>query len=573
MDMLGLPAIHACPIRSNRKRGIAATASRLIRVRAAPDAASSHLLPALLAAIAAILAGTFLVAPAFAGDWSNAGGNAGRNGLSDEVGPTAADLAWSEGRTSLIAWLPVTEGDRMFTVRQARWPNQQPNDAYVVATDLIDGHELWAVVLPYNTGDWTPWIAGVRDGKVYCSRSGNGASVSAVMYALDVTDGHTVWVSDDMQDAGPYDGTVFAPDGDLLIGSFEDIWRFDAEDGHTVWHAARVGSVSSSCGGARHGNAFYVADAAGGGHILVRYDVETGERMHQSQVMPGFTLQNTPMVAPDGTIYLNRAQNNPAVDFYYAFTDDGTQFIQKWRVAGMGGAFSEYGVGPDGSVYVVIEGPRLARLDPLDGRVIDKTAVLSGYTAAHIAIDADGKVFLSNSAFGTGRLYAYDADLTPRWDVAVTNINIGGPALGAHGTLVVCGVGTDVRAYRSTDPADVPWDDDPLAWDDRDGVGGDRGRSGPGQSIQLVAAGPNPFIESTDIRFRLAQPGPVSLEIVDAGGRCVRTLLSQSSCDAGEQVVRWLGDGRASEPMPAGVYYYRILSGGDVRSGRIVRSR
>ncbi len=74
------------------------------------------------------------VNPATADDWINSGGDAGRNGLSSEIGPTGAEPAWSGGRSSLIAWLPVTEGERAFMVRQPRWPDQQPNDAYVVAS-------------------------------------------------------------------------------------------------------------------------------------------------------------------------------------------------------------------------------------------------------------------------------------------------------------------------------------------------------------------------------------------------------------------------------------------------------
>jgi len=500
-----------------------------------------------------VLIATTLSAPA--GDWMNSGGNAARNGLSDEIGPMAADPLWSGARTSLIAWLPVTEGNRVFTVRQARWPYQQPDDAYVVALDLTTGEELWAVGLPYNAGDWTPWIAGVREGQVYCSRSGNGASVSAVIYALDVVDGHTVWVSQDLQDAGPYDGTVFAEDGDLLVGSFQDIWRIDAEDGHTVWHVTRVGSVSSSCGGARFGDAFYIADAAGGGHVLVRHDVASGQRLYESPLLPGFTLQNTPMVGPDGTIYLSRTQNNPSVDYIYAFTDTGTGFVEKWRIPSFWNPFAEFGVGPDGSVYFMIPGPRLARLDPADGGILNQTDVLAGFTAAHIAIDADGKVYLSNSAFGTGRLYAYDADLTPRWDVAVPSINIGGPALGQNGTLVVCGTGTDMRAYRTEDPAIVS---DP--------------RAGAAAGLRLACA-PNPFRDATEIRFTLAQPGPVTCEIFDVAGRCVRTLLQGDGRDAGEQAVLWRGEGKDGERAAPGVYYYRMVAGSVGHTGRVLLTR
>jgi hypothetical protein len=53
-------------------------------------------------------------------------------------------------------------------------------------------------------------------------------------------------------------------------------------------------------------------------------------------------------------------------------------------------------------------------------------------------------------------MYCFTADLQLLWDVPVTNINIGGPALGSNGTVLVCGVGTDVRAYRATTPPCPP---------------------------------------------------------------------------------------------------------------------
>ncbi len=493
--------------------------------------------------------------PATAVDWTNSGGNAARNGLTAEVGPTSANLAWSGGRSSLIAWLPVTEGESVFMVRQPRWPDQQPNDAYIVASDIQTGGELWARVLPYNTGDWIPWIGGVSNGKVYASRSGNGASVNARLYALDVTDGHTVWISQALQNAGAYDGVVFAPDGDPIVASFQDIWRFNADDGATVWHAARVGSVSGSCGGARFGDAFYVADAVAGGHAIVRFDVTTGARMYQSPTMPGFTLQNTPMVGPDGTVYLSRTQNNPAVDFYYAFTDTGTEFVEKWHIASYAGAFAEFGAGPDGSLYFVIPGPRLARIDPATGGVVNQTPVLSGFTAAHIAVDGDGKVCCSNSAFSSGRLYAYDADLTPRWDVGVPNINIGGPSLGRYGTMIVCGTGSDVRAYRTVNPAEVA----------------ELPTQAPVAGIAMAM--PNPFREDTSIRFLLPRSGSVSVRIYDALGTQIRSLAAEEERPAGSQIVAWDGRSNTGAPSPSGVYYFRIDAGGSSQTGRMTLTR
>ncbi|UCD74087.1 MAG: PQQ-like beta-propeller repeat protein [Phycisphaerales bacterium] len=403
-----------------------------------------------------------LSAIAAADDWNNSGKNPGRNALSAEIGPESAEILWSGGRTSLIAWQPVIEGERVFMVRQSGWPSDEPGASPVVAMDLNTGEELWAEHIPFSDGDWTTWIAGVRDGKVYAGRSGNGASVSAKLYALDAADGHTLWISEDEIDAGAYDGVVFAPNGDLIIGSFMDIWRISAADGSTVWHSPRTGSVSGTCGAALHGDAVYVADAVYGGTEIVRYDLATGAEMYASDVMPGFTIQNTPMCGPDGTIYLSRTQKNPDVDYFYALEDDGTQITEKWHVPAAWTTTSEFGIGPDGSVYMMAPGYELVRLDPEDGTQLNTTGPLDGFSKPHMAIDADGKIFLSNGAFNTGRLYSYDADLTWRWDVPVTNINIGGPALGSHGTLVVCGVSTDVRAYRTEIPCPADVNDDNI---------------------------------------------------------------------------------------------------------------
>lgn len=505
-------------------------------------------------AIWAILVGlTRSDAPA--SDWTNSGGNEGRYGLSSSAGPTSANQIWSGGRSSLIAWLPVTEGNRVFMVRQPRWPDQQPDDAFIVAMDVATGGELWAVVLPYHTGDWIPWIAGVKNGKVYASRSGNGASVRAKMYALDAATGAIIWESRDMQDAGAYDGVVFASNGDPIVASFRDIWRFNGADGTTTWHAQRTGSVSGSCGGALFGGAFYVADAAVGGQIIVRYDASTGARLYETPVMAGFTLQNTPMVGPDGTVYLNRAQNNPSVDFYYAFRDDGTQFIEKWRIAGNGGAFSEYGIGPDGTVYLVLPGPKLSRCDPETGAILNQTATLSGFTATRLAIDAAGKVFFSNCAFTTGRVYSFDADLTPRWDVAVRNINIGGPSLSGDGTLIVCGTETDVRAYRTSDPADVA------------------DLSPAGTGVVWTVSGPNPFRDATTIRYRLSRPGSVTLEVFDVKGSRVESLLRDEPRMPGEHDAIWRAQDERGAPVASGVYYYRLSTAEGDAFGRILLAR
>lgn len=504
-------------------------------------------------AFAALIATFALLAsalPATAADWSNLGGNAGRNALSPEIGPATATLAWSGGRSSLIAWHPVTEGNRVFMVRQPKWPYEQPDDAFIVARDLTTGQELWAKLLPYNAGDWIPWIAGVRDGRVYCSRSGNGASVSAKMYALDVVDGSTLWASQDLQDAGAYDGVVFASDGDLLVASFQDVWRIDAATGQTDWHSARLASVSGSCGGARHGNGLYILDAVYGGHVIKKYDVDTGLLLYQTPIMTGFLCQTTPFVAPDGTVLVSRGESSPSNDAYYAWTDTGTGFTLKWQVAGFAGAYSQQAVGPDGSVYAVLPGQRLARLNGATGSVVNWIALPAGFSMARMACDAAGRLYYSNGSVGGGRLYVYTADLQLLWDTVVSGINIGGPSIGQNGTLVVCNSGSDVRAYRVTDPSSVPTAND----------------------LRALACAPNPFRDGTTLGFALERSGPVRLAVYDVCGRLVRTLVDGREAP-GLHAVAWEGRDAHGSLLPSGVYYYRLQTQDDVRSGHIVLAR
>ncbi len=396
-----------------------------------------------------------LSSPTFAQDWTNAGGNGGRNGATQHVGPEDPTLLWTGGKPSIIAWQPVTEGGRVFLVRQTGFiPSGVPNEAPVVAMDIETGAELWVQNIPYNAGEWTTWVAGVSNGQVYASRGGNGASSEAPLYALDAASGGVVWTSNDLIDAGAYDGVVFAPNGDPIIASFTKIWRISAADGSTVWSANRTCSVSGNCGGAIHGGSLYVTDVAPGGHVLKRFDLASGAFLYASPLMPGFLVQNSPMVGPDGTVYFNRVQNNPLTDFFYAFEDTGAGFVEKWNVPAGYNTGVEYTVGPDGSVYMMGVGGVLQRLDPATGAVIDAFP-LGADNSVRMATDAVGRVYVSNGEFSTGEFYCFEADLTLRWSEAVQNINIGGPALGRDGTLVVAGIGGDVRAYRNPLAQDV----------------------------------------------------------------------------------------------------------------------
>ncbi len=391
-----------------------------------------------------------------AADWSNSGGNPGRNCRSTETGPSAATVLWSGSRPSINAWQPVTEGNRVYMVRQTGMPPAgEPNGSPIVCQSLTTGVEQWLLDVPFNAGDATTWVGGVSHGRLYASRSRELPIVWAKLHCFDSTSGAPLWTSIDPINAEVYDGIVFAPNGDPLIGSRTNIWRIDHSTGATVWSASRMAGTTNGCGVAIGGNAVYAREFGAGGTTIRRYDLATGAFQYESAPMPGAS-EAVPMVGPDGTIYQN-AQAAVGADRFYAWTDNGTAIVPKWNVPSGFAAFCELGVGPDGSVYHVAPNSEIHRLDPATGATIDTTGPLPVdqqlFLFPRFAIDAQGKVFLTNGQFTTGILASYDADLTLRWSVSVPSAGMGGPVLGSNGILLMAGVGTDVVAYRDLTPA------------------------------------------------------------------------------------------------------------------------
>lgn len=71
--------------------------------------------------------------------------------------------------------------------------------------------------------------------------------------------------------------------------------------------------------------------------------------------------------------------------------------------------------------------------------------------------------------------------------------------------------------------------------------------------LRLSANAPNPFRDSTEIRFELPRAGRVTLDIFDAsGGRVTRLLDAERA--AGPQTVSWEGRNGRGAPAPAGIY-------------------
>ncbi|MFN8587099.1 MAG: FlgD immunoglobulin-like domain containing protein [Candidatus Eisenbacteria bacterium] len=86
----------------------------------------------------------------------------------------------------------------------------------------------------------------------------------------------------------------------------------------------------------------------------------------------------------------------------------------------------------------------------------------------------------------------------------------------------------------------------------------------------LALASANPARGTSTLRFALAHAGRAQLELYDASGRRVRTLLA-GTLEAGEHGASWDGRDDSGHESAAGLYFARLEAGGECRVVRIVR--
>lgn len=87
-----------------------------------------------------------------------------------------------------------------------------------------------------------------------------------------------------------------------------------------------------------------------------------------------------------------------------------------------------------------------------------------------------------------------------------------------------------------------------------------------------LAAAPNPFNPSIEIRFSLRVAASVKLVVYDARGRLVSHLVDED-LQAGDHSARWNGQHRAGGDAASGTYIARIEAGREVLTRRITLIR
>jgi hypothetical protein len=171
---------------------------------------------------------------------------------------------------------------------------------------------------------------------------------------------------------------------------------------------------------------------------------------------------------------------------------------------------------------------------------------------------ASSYVFLADDFYG---LRQVDVSV-PDSPVLIGSYPSGDRGMGVDvgGGLVVLAAGeAGVNVYR--DPAVVSLEDEletePVV---------------PAPLAYSLKAAPNPFNPRLELSYALPQAGQVRIDVYDAAGRHVRTLL-QDRVEAGTGSVTWSGTDAAGRSVASGVYHVRMVTDQGVTSRSVTLVR
>lgn len=125
-------------------------------------------------------------------------------------------------------------------------------------------------------------------------------------------------------------------------------------------------------------------------------------------------------------------------------------------------------------------------------------------------------------------------------------------------------VATDLRATKHYEASAPDQEAEPLGFDLVVGTSAfveqELGELHRPASFEMEGNFPNPFTESTTIRYGLPEDGPVHVQVYDVLGRLVATLVDEEK-SAGFHAEVWDGRDRAGMPVASGTYFVRLRHG------------
>jgi outer membrane protein assembly factor BamB len=275
----------------------------------------------------------------------------------------------------------------------APWP-MYAADAQHTGRTMAEGPETPNVRLMYRVGLLATSPAIGAGGETYLG------SLDGNLYVLG-SDGVEKWRASYGQVSGV---PALSEEGVVYVGvtsPVEEMFYAFYRDGGVAWTYHLEGHIVESSPIVGPDGTVYLAasnpQTGGGQAIALGADgTETWQFDTRSRI------STSPALGADGTLYVG-AENG----ILYALNVDGTL---KWQIS-LGSVDSSAAIGSDGTIYLGTGSGYLA-LDPADGSQMWAFAPVDGQTDSTPALGAGGRVYLTSNS---NELYALNADGTVAW--------------------------------------------------------------------------------------------------------------------------------------------------------------
>jgi uncharacterized repeat protein (TIGR01451 family) len=349
-----------------------------------------------------------VIAPQGGGAWSMLGHDAQHTGRSTQNAITAPEVIWGGGfhyRTEYQGVAVGADGTMyyVYSYNGAKLRARSP-----------DCTVLWDYALPGEVGHYTPAVG--PDGTIYVGVHGQFIAVNP--------DGTPQWAVPTGGEV--YSSPIIGPDGTIYWGcNDQKVYALDPRDGAVKWTYTITAPLAISTPAVSpDGKTLYIG---GWDWLLHAVDTATGQQRWATAL--NFWV-GTPVVAPDGTIFVNTVMNPGGYqNATYAINPaDGSI---RWKVDSASPLHGSPALGPDGTVYVGSTNNLLYALNPGDGT--QKWASdLMWPIYGELAVTADGIIYAGTDS---GRLFAVDpADGTLLWGAKLDR-RIASVSIGANGMV------------------------------------------------------------------------------------------------------------------------------------------
>ncbi|MDP2807952.1 MAG: FlgD immunoglobulin-like domain containing protein [bacterium] len=156
----------------------------------------------------------------------------------------------------------------------------------------------------------------------------------------------------------------------------------------------------------------------------------------------------------------------------------------------------------------------------------------------------------------------YDAYILGRYAGGTGIGDVLGARVAPAGDVDSCGRDEFLVSNYYADSSNMIW---LCKYTGPDGITGEPEFKTQNLKFKIYQNSPNPFSQSTIIKYQLSQAGRVSLKVYNVAGQLVKTLII-GQVGAGQHTVKWDGRDNIGNKVSSGIYIYRLSAVGQAEN-------